>query len=961
MQSFKGKQHFFLDGHWRTMNENQEFIQMEDEVITLKYNSNVDSGMKATIESSYHLQFLRVSDAGYIDYEVNPDSIFIIANALNVETNVAFVKTNYMFQLLTGNCLPNDYYYQNGYNAHLIKVKAPQMWEYMYCDNETKLENCNTIVAVIDNGIDITHPDLGMGSDGYENINKLSAENDWSNPVDPATGNNIDNGNNGFIDDWKGWDFTSSGNPIGDNNVEYDSGSGGEHGTLVAGIIAAKNFNNIGISSIAGGWYQKAGAQIMPINVDEGEKIKGSVIDNAIDYAKNNGAKVINMSFGVKLPSPDYQDIEDALKSANETGVICVAASGNHIFFNDMHVITYPASSKYTISVGLTNTDDSLHTISCYDPINSLKKRMDIVSPKADISTKDVQTYGQTSNGTSFSAPMVSATIANMLCYNPCLSNEMARDILHNTADKVTVQYNDPYTYPSGYNNQFGYGRLNAFEAVKKAKELYVSTEDLYMKDCPEDMGETGANYACINTTDASPDIWIRTQNDGLEIYEHEEPMFNQTNYVYVRVRNRSCTASTAGRHLKVYWSKAATWTSWPQNWDGTLPNLGNVISSVSLPSLSPGEVRIIEIPWVLPQQLNSNTYTPFCILARIDGNANDPTISNSVEECNHITIRNTVVFGTGDIVPGYLFNTKHFYPLGGFIDIVNADNAGTYFDFTYEIPPLNNGNIVTDVAEIAVIFDDESWNVFHESGSLEQEGVEIVKDKEIRITNSPIVFRNVFLPENVRYTTYMGLYFRVDSLNNNKNYAYRITQKYADSTWLLGGENIIIKKNERIPFKANAGPDKYVFSGDTATLVAAEINEPVIYEWYKGTALKHTGRIYGIVADTTATSYTLKVISENDASIDYDYVNVYMKAGSITAIYPNPASTDMTVNYTLNNVSNAQLLILHPIYMIVDNIALNTSSTNQSIDISSLPNATYTAVLVCDNKICDTKSFIKQ
>lgn len=941
------------------MNEQQEFIQMKYEIIILKYNSNVNSSTQSTIETSYNLQFIRKSDAGYIDYEVNPDSIITIANALHVNTNIAFVKTNYLFKLQTGNCLPNDYYYQNGYNAHLIKVKAPKMWEYIHCDNATKIDNCNTKVAVIDNGIDISHPDIGMGTDGYENINKLSAENDWTSATDPATGNNIDNGNNGFIDDWKGWDFTNANNPLGDNNVDFDVGSPFEHGTLVAGIIAAKNFNNIGISSIAGGWYQKAGAQIMPITIDDGAFLKGSVIDNAIDYAKNNGARVINMSFGVKLPNPYYQDIENALKSANDNGVICVAASGNIQNQNDLYV-TYPANSKYTLSVGLTNTNDILNEISCFDHINAPKKRMDIVSPKADISTKDVQTYGQTSLGTSFSAPMVSATIANMLCYNPCLSNEMARDILHQTADKVTVQYNDPYTYPPGYHNKYGYGRLNAFEAVKKAKELYKATEDLYMKDCPEDMGETGANYACINTTDASPDIWIRTQNDGLEIYEHEEPMFNQTNYLNVRVRNRSCTPSTAGRYLKVYWSKAATWTSWPQNWDGTIPDIGNIIISISLPPLAPGEVKTIEIPWSLPIYLNSNTYTPFCILARIDGNGNDPTLSNSVEECNHITKRNTGVFGTDNAIPGNIFEIGHFYPLGGFVDIVNAHNDGYYFDFTYEVPLQNNGNILTDVAEITVIFDDESWDAFHNAGSLEQQGVEIVKDKEIKITSSPIVFSNVYLPANVRYSTYLGFYFRVDSLNNNKNYSYRVTQKYADSTWLLGGENIIVKKNERIPFQANAGPDKYIFAGDSVTLTASEINEPVIFEWYKGTVLKHTGRIYSSLVDTTST-FTLKVISENNASIDYDQVNVFMKAGNIYTLYPNPATNSITVSYTVNNVHNAQLLILHPIYMIMDNIALNTSNTYQSIDISNLPTATYTAVIICDNKICDTKSFIKQ
>lgn len=111
----------------------------------------------------------------------------------------------------------------------------------------------------------------------------------------------------------------------------------------------------------------------------------------------------------------------------------------------------------------------------------------------------------------------------------------------------------------------------------------------------------------------------------------------------------------------------------------------------------------------------------------------------------------------------------------------------------------------------------------------------------------------------------------------------------------------------------------------------------------------------------TIETSYNLQFLRKYDASIDYDQVTVYLKAGSISTIYPNPATNSITLSYSLSNVNNAQLLILHPIYMIMDNIALNTSNTNQTIDISNLPTATYTAVLICDNKICSTKSFIKQ
>jgi hypothetical protein len=83
----------------------------------------------------------------------------------------------------------------------------------------------------------------------------------------------------------------------------------------------------------------------------------------------------------------------------------------------------------------------------------------------------------------------------------------------------------------------------------------------------------------------------VRNQPDGYTVQEHENPEYQQSDsvYVYVRVRNKSCVASTGNEQLSLYWSKASSWSSWPQNWDGSQPTIGNKISTKLIPKLQPG------------------------------------------------------------------------------------------------------------------------------------------------------------------------------------------------------------------------------------------------------------------------------------------------------------------------------------------------------------------------------------
>src|SRR6185369_5814767 len=208
------------------------------------------------------------------------------------------------------------------------KINAPAAWNIT--------TGGSVKVAVIDSGVDYNHPDL--------------AANVWTNPGEIA-GNGVDDDHNGFIDDTRGWDFVNN-----DNNPMDDNG----HGTHVAGTIAARGNNGIGVAGVA--WT----AQIIPLKTQntQGNGFTSDAV-KAINYAAHVGAKVINASFGGSAADPAE---DSAIAAAN---LLVVAAAGNNGSNNDVTPF-YPASFNRSniISVANTTQSDTLNYDSNYGTVS---------------------------------------------------------------------------------------------------------------------------------------------------------------------------------------------------------------------------------------------------------------------------------------------------------------------------------------------------------------------------------------------------------------------------------------------------------------------------------------------------------------------------------------------------------------------------------------------------------------
>ena len=312
----------------------------------------------------------------------------------------------------------------------LYKIQAPQSWEI-------HRGSSNVIVAVIDSGIDYLHEDL--------------TANLWYNPGE-IQNDGIDNDNDGFIDDIIGWDFRNN------DNKPYDDNA---HGTHVAGTIGAVGENGRGISGV----IQKVSIMALKFTNNEGSGRTSDAI-SAIRYAVDHGANILSNSWGGENFT---QALYDAVKYAQERGVLFIAAAGNG--GNDSRgddidrYPTYPAAFDLdnVISVAATNSHDELEYFS-----NFGKNSVDLGAPGVYIYSTVPKNKYEAFSGTSMATPHVAGGAALLLSYKPNLSFTDIKNILLSSTDKL----------PTLNNKSVSGGRLNVRAALTSASVVVGQNED---------------------------------------------------------------------------------------------------------------------------------------------------------------------------------------------------------------------------------------------------------------------------------------------------------------------------------------------------------------------------------------------------------------------------------------------------------------------------------------------------
>lgn len=288
----------------------------------------------------------------------------------------------------------------------------------------------DTVIAILDTGVDLSHPDL-TGSL-------------WPNPVETAA-NGIDDDANGYVDDIVGFDF------VGNDPTPQDDRVG--HGSHVAGIAAAAANNSIGGAGVC------PACKLMVLRAGTNQGFTLAAELEAVTYAVDNGADVINMSIGAHAWSKIERDV---LAYAGRNGVLVVAAVGNDSLDNDQLSLIYgfpvapvfPASYDLAniVSVAASNDSDQYGSFTNFGHTST-----DLAAPGVDIFSTYLSGGYATFTGTSMAASFVSGVAGLVISYHPQYTPEEVRNAILNSVDH-------PGDLAGGFT--LTSGRLNALNAL---------------------------------------------------------------------------------------------------------------------------------------------------------------------------------------------------------------------------------------------------------------------------------------------------------------------------------------------------------------------------------------------------------------------------------------------------------------------------------------------------------------
>ncbi len=542
---------------------NSTYPHVPDEIIVTLEKSGMESSLR-TVIAQRKAELVRLNEETYLIRFARDTELESEAETLAALPHIRSIEVNQIYHLT--DIVPNDPGFSKTYGMKNsgqqggvagADIGAAEAWMLTTGSRSVR-------VGIIDSGVDYQHPDLKANI--WENPGETGLD---TQGQDKRT-NGKDDDEDGFVDDWHGWDFFNNDNdPMDDNS----------HGTHVAGTIGAVGNNGIGVAGV--NWA----VSMVPIKIFSGAgETSVDVIVRGIDYANRLGLKVTNNSWG----GGGFSDaIYNSIKKADEKGLLFIAAAGNDGVDIDATPF-YPASYALSniINVASINRMDKLSSFSNYGA-----KTVMVAAPGEDIySTVPGNAYGVKS-GTSMATPHVTGLVALAMARFP---NAAAADL------KAKLQFSSIVT--DALRRRISFGRINASSAFEDdttppsaIEQAEVSALDLHTISvtfpAAGDDGELGSasQYMVRRSPQPMTDEagWQRaealfpslvTQVDGEVTLQFKGFSYNEAGFLTIRaqdnVGNRGPIASSfayALPEVQVMWETqnddATQWLSLDAPW----------------------------------------------------------------------------------------------------------------------------------------------------------------------------------------------------------------------------------------------------------------------------------------------------------------------------------------------------------------------------------------------------------
>jgi subtilisin family serine protease len=598
----------------------------------------------------------------------------LVSNEINRTEGVSFAHPNFYRggEWRQASVIPNDQFFRSQWNLHNgggplgtedADIDADKAWSF-------GAGSPDTIIAVIDSGFETLHPDL---ADAF-----------WTNASEANAVAGYDDDHNGYVDDVHGWNFAAcpfvhpNGTGCGNNDVNPLAGLIKEaHGTAVAGAALARAYNgpliNYGHEGIVG---VCPNCRLLPIRFSLGQPVNTHRLP--IEYAQSKFADVVNISWGYRRGQPILLDTETAINNAatygrGGLGTVVVISMTNESYNNCEHSPPdspdppdFPdlSSLPTAIAVAGSTNEDQLS-------VGGYGKCLDVLAPTdggtlrsvtADVKGSDGYNFAQQRpewqcvnpaqnrsytfcfGGLSFSAPQVAGVAGLILSLGDWMTRDEVQNLLQDTADKISDSVAE-YSVERGHSSpgdgsqpNLGYGRINAFEAVRTVADPFNGRGgvDVFMRDNRLDWGNTDQPssvtferirgsipyWQSVDIKVDAPPFRTAPPEDSEELsclglnpdangsqpnpaspatsfefgcFAHEEPMPDAQNKVYLRVHNRGVRPATNVR-AKLHWAShdSATaptlptdfWSAFALGSDATGTSVWNPLPSQTIPVL---------------------------------------------------------------------------------------------------------------------------------------------------------------------------------------------------------------------------------------------------------------------------------------------------------------------------------------------------------------------------------------